>query len=325
MTLTRPKYSSIIDTDFKINCKAATTGANITLSGGAPNALDGVNLQVNDRVLVKDQSTASQNGVYTVTTVGTGSNGTWTRARDFNSSETVTSGIVVPVSQGALAGSRLYLLTTPDPITLGTTGLTFSSLNASISSGNSNVAVAINGNVSVSAAGNANVLTVTGTGANITGNVSVGGNITYTGNLFQGSTLRYAHAWTTNSSAPAGPTLGDWWYNTNAGTLNVRANNGITDLWVDVLNTPLNTVIATGNITLSASNDTVISTATSDITVTLPTAAILKSYYFANNSDYQMTIQTTGGQLINDNTSLILQFRNSSLRLISNGTKFLIF
>ena len=53
--------------DVKDSCKAATTG-NITISTALNNGdtLDGVTLSTNDRVLVKDQSTASQNGIYVV-------------------------------------------------------------------------------------------------------------------------------------------------------------------------------------------------------------------------------------------------------------------
>ena len=53
--------------DVKDSCKAATTG-NITISTALNNGdtLDGVTLATNDRVLVKDQSTSSQNGIYIV-------------------------------------------------------------------------------------------------------------------------------------------------------------------------------------------------------------------------------------------------------------------
>jgi hypothetical protein len=50
--------------------RVATTGSNINLTGGAPDTLDTISLAPNDRVLVKDQSTPSQNGVYEVQTLG---------------------------------------------------------------------------------------------------------------------------------------------------------------------------------------------------------------------------------------------------------------
>ena len=69
MGLTRPRAHQLQDIDYKQAVRVITT-TNITLSGGAPNSVDGVNLTVGDRVLVTGQSTASQNGLYQVTTVG---------------------------------------------------------------------------------------------------------------------------------------------------------------------------------------------------------------------------------------------------------------
>lgn len=116
---------------FKDTAKVATTANIANLAGGAPSTLDGVALAVNDRVLVKDQSTGSQNGLYTVTTVGTGANGTWARAGDADSSAEVRPGIIVPVDQGTVGADKLYMLTTNGPITLGTTSLTFAPYGAS--------------------------------------------------------------------------------------------------------------------------------------------------------------------------------------------------
>lgn len=109
----------------KASVKAATTGSNVNVAGAAPDVLDGVSLALNDLVLVKDQSTPSQNGIYSVTTVGTGSNGTWTRAVGYDTSAEVLPGLFVFVSEGTSLGDNGYTLTTNAPITLGTTGLTF--------------------------------------------------------------------------------------------------------------------------------------------------------------------------------------------------------
>lgn len=116
---------------FKDPVRVATT-ANITLiSGGAPSAVDGVTLVNNDRVLVKDQTNGQENGIFVVTTVGTGSNGTWTRAEDFNTSAEAIPGTVVGVNEGTANGDKLFLLATNGPITLNTTPLTFSAYGAS--------------------------------------------------------------------------------------------------------------------------------------------------------------------------------------------------
>jgi len=126
MALTRPRSYQLLDSDIKASCRAATA-ANVTLSGGAPDVLDSVvNLVVGDRVLVKDQSTGSQNGIYVVQTVGTGSNGTWVRASDFNATNKISSGIIVYIEEGTVYGDRVYSLTTDNPITLGSTSLAWS-------------------------------------------------------------------------------------------------------------------------------------------------------------------------------------------------------
>lgn len=91
--------------------------------GVLPNTVSGVALQVGDRVLVATATDPRQNGIYVVDTVGTGGDGVWTRAPDFDTNSEVFAGIEFRVTEGTEADS-LYLLTTPDPIVLGTTPLT---------------------------------------------------------------------------------------------------------------------------------------------------------------------------------------------------------
>jgi type IV secretory pathway protease TraF len=107
-------------------CRVATTTTNITtLAGGAPNTLDGITLASGDRILVKNQTTASQNGIYTVTTLGTGANGTWTRATDADALGELVAGTMVNVSEGTVNADSVWTLTTDGAITPGTTALTF--------------------------------------------------------------------------------------------------------------------------------------------------------------------------------------------------------
>lgn len=112
--------SSGITTKLPVN--AATT-ANVTLIGGAPNTLDGVTLAGGYRILVKNQSAGEENGIYEVTTLGTGSNGTWTRALDSNTSAELPTGSTTYVTAGAIALGQTWRMITPGPITLGTTPL----------------------------------------------------------------------------------------------------------------------------------------------------------------------------------------------------------
>ena len=101
--------------DPKESVKAATT-ANITLSGAQ--TIDGVSVVAGDRVLVKDQTTDSGNGVYIV------ASGAWARAADATTG-TLTSGALVLVLGGTTNGGTQWYLQTADPITVGSTALSW--------------------------------------------------------------------------------------------------------------------------------------------------------------------------------------------------------
>jgi hypothetical protein len=124
MALTRIRAQQISNIDYKQAVRVVTT-TNITLSGGAPISVDGVALSVNSRILVNGQSTATQNGLYLVQTLGTGSNGTWVRTTDTNSAGEMQSGMVVTVTEGNTYRDTLWTLTTDDPIVLGASDITF--------------------------------------------------------------------------------------------------------------------------------------------------------------------------------------------------------
>lgn len=102
--------------DIKASVRVATT-ANITLSG--TQTVDGVTLVVGDRVLVKNQTTGSQNGIYVV------ASGAWTRATDADTSAKVTAGMFTFVEEGTANADGGWTLSTNSPITLGTTALVF--------------------------------------------------------------------------------------------------------------------------------------------------------------------------------------------------------
>ena len=184
MGLTRPRAQQIYDIDYKQATRVVTT-ANITLSGGAPSQVDGVTLSNNDRVLVTGQTTASQNGIYYVDTLGSGSNGTWVRSNDNNQTGELLAGTVIMVTEGVVYADTQWKLITDNPIDIGTTALTFTQnyMANSISGGTSNVVVNSNANVTISSAGTANVLTVANTGVYVSGILSVAsGNINVSNN-----------------------------------------------------------------------------------------------------------------------------------------------
>ena len=81
--------------------------------------IDGVAVSADERVLVKDQSTGAQNGIYLC------KSGSWARASDFDSDTEVTSGAFTFVEQGSVNADAGFVLTTDGTITVGTTALSF--------------------------------------------------------------------------------------------------------------------------------------------------------------------------------------------------------
>jgi hypothetical protein len=226
MGLTRITAQQISDSDFKQAVRVVTT-TNINLTG-APSTVDGVALAANNRILVTAQSTASQNGLYYVATVGSGSDGTWTRTTDGDTTGEITAGMIVVVAEGTAYADSEWLLTTNDPIVVGTTGLAFIQLNATIYSGTSNVSVTNGGNVSISTAGTANVITVATTGAYVTGLVSATGNVN-AANLYVSTDAVVAGNLTVNGTTT---TINSTTITTNDKNITV-ANNQTTSAAVD--------------------------------------------------------------------------------------------
>jgi len=140
MPLTRPRAYQISNLDFKQSTRV-TTSSDITLDGGAPSSVDGVTLSSGDRVLVSNQTDKSENGIYEVETAGTGSNGTWTRASDFDVHSGISAGIIVMVTEGVNNSDTQWKLVTDDPITVGTTDLDFELIEGSTSSSFSTITV----------------------------------------------------------------------------------------------------------------------------------------------------------------------------------------
>ena len=124
--------------DIKDSVRVATVGnltatydngAGTLTNGGTLGAIgiDGVSLAQNDRVLVKNQSSAAQNGIYVVTTVGNGSTA-WllTRADDANISTELSGGTFTFVEEGTVGADNGFVFTHNGNPTLGTTALTVS-------------------------------------------------------------------------------------------------------------------------------------------------------------------------------------------------------
>ena len=127
---------------WKGSVVAATT-ANITLSG--TQTVDGVALVVGDRVLVKDQSTGSENGIYKV------DEGAWTRTQDLVAGSNA-AGIAVFVNEGTASADQIFVCTNDEAsAVVGTDALTFSSLTATIAAAGADTQVQFNSSGSLAA------------------------------------------------------------------------------------------------------------------------------------------------------------------------------
>lgn len=114
---------------WKEPVRAATTGT-VTLAG--TQTIDGVALVAGDRVLVKNQATGSENGIYVVAA------GSWSRATDFDEASEVV-GATTFISEGTENGNEVWLMTTDAPVVIGTTALVFTQIGgggASYTAGN---------------------------------------------------------------------------------------------------------------------------------------------------------------------------------------------
>src|SRR5688572_163213 len=100
----------------KAPCKAVTSGP-ITLSG--EQAVNGVAVAAGDRVLVKAQADATENGVYNVSTTA------WRRSADFDGELDVTNGTLVIVFNDIADGVTYQTVSDDDPIVIGTSEIEF--------------------------------------------------------------------------------------------------------------------------------------------------------------------------------------------------------
>lgn len=109
---------------IKTPCRVTTTAA-ITLSG--EQTIDGVAAVTDDRVLVRNQSDQTTNGIYVCDT------GTWERDKDFDGNNDIVKGTIVRVTNGTLYSDSYWAVTTANPITIDSSSLTFSQTVNSLS------------------------------------------------------------------------------------------------------------------------------------------------------------------------------------------------
>ena len=274
MGLTRIRAEQISDIDYKQAVRVLTT-TNVTLGAGAPSTVDGVSLVAGDRILVSGQSTASQNGLYDVIFVGSGSNGTWARTSDANSTGEINAGMIVMVTEGTEWGDTSWKLVTDDPIVIGVTSLTFlqntgnsfsiinvvGSANVVANGVSSTVSFESGNNISINGNAAADVITFS-----LSNNPSVSGNITgnnvfatniisAAGNIFGGGIRS-----TSGPTAPTNPSVGDFWYNTTTNAQYRFTFDGTDYFWLDDYGSTLGIDGSFSAVTNGTSNITIANT-----------------------------------------------------------------
>jgi len=115
---------TLINTTWKLPVRAATTtDSALATTFENTDMIDGVTLATGDRILIKNQTTGSENGIYTVNATGTPS-----RASDFDDGFDSIAGVSIIVEEGTTNADTFWFLSTNNPITLDTTSLTFTEI-----------------------------------------------------------------------------------------------------------------------------------------------------------------------------------------------------
>ena len=102
---------------------ATTTNGTLATAFANGQTVDGVTLATGNRILIKNQSTGSENGIYTVN-----ASGAPTRATDADGETELAPGTAVTVTEGSTNGDKVFILTTDGTVTIGTTAQTWSQL-----------------------------------------------------------------------------------------------------------------------------------------------------------------------------------------------------
>ena len=294
--------------NFHQPVRVATT-ANITLSG--TQTIDGVSLSVGDRVLVKDQTTQTQNGIYVV------ASGAWSRATDADNNPTgeLAGGDFCLVLEGTVGSGYGYVCSNTSTITVGSTNVTYVAFNAA-------KAITAGSGLTESTPGTLDIATGGVTSTMILDGTIVDGDINASAAIAQskisGLTSDLA------AKAPlASPTF--------TGTVTVAsAGVAFTDGTQSKEGTPSRTPIIqkTASYTLSAltERDSMIEVSnTSATTITIPTNATLAypvgtSIDILQTSTGQVTVAGAAGVTVNATPGLKLRTQWSGATLFKRAT-----
>lgn len=166
-----------------------TAGVGATLTANANGALsvDGVGTALNDRILVKNEVTASHNGIYSLTQLGDGSNPyILTRVTDYDQPSEAVAGTAVFIQEGTANADSGWIQTTTGTITIGTSSLLFTQFTSlgqivagsGLTETGNTISVLAGDGISLSSPinGSVNVLSDPTGGANLARAINVGVN-----------------------------------------------------------------------------------------------------------------------------------------------------
>ncbi len=309
---------------------ASGVGATLTNAGTqAALSIDGVALAVTNRVLVKDQASTFQNGIYVVSNIGSGAtNWVLTRATDYDApaSNEVAEGSYTIVTFGTVNATNMFVETGLGPFTIGTTPIVFTAFNS---------AAGITAGTGLTKVGNTISLTnpvlpsLGGTGvANLDARtITLGGAIS-TAAAFSTSGANALTLTTTGSTNVTLPTTGTL-VNTAVTTLSSLASIGTitTGVWNGTLigstyggtgvNNGTKTLTLGGNLATSGAFNSTF-TMTADTTVTFPTTGTLATTSQIPSTPISLANGGTGASLTASNGGIF--YSNATTGAILSGT-----
>jgi len=341
--------------DIKESVRVCTE-TNIDLTSSSdPNPVDGVTLSDGDRLLLKEQTDGTENGIYVATTATDPT--TWSRSSDADEDSEVTSGMFVFVESGTTHTDQGFVLTTSDPITLGTTSLSFTQFSGAGSidagdgikrSGNTlNIEPADFAGDGLLDDGSDNLAIDETFDFTFTSAIDFSGGLDTQGNITDGATIIWdaANSYVPKASvqtldhADLANISSDDHHTKYTDAEAVSAVNSETTLTVDIsgdadtvdgLNATdiariyTNVSTQTGTYTASEGDLVLADTSGGGFTVTLPAASseTVVTVKKTDSSTNTVTVATPGAETIDGQTTIDISSQYSSRDFVSDGTDY---